>query len=104
LAIPEHLIFLGLPVPLLSSHTAYHLESPLILDGKDYAIGNSTGDMRSAKKIDANTILFVVKKAGKEVRRWQITVSKDGKTQTVTGNGITPKGQAYSGTFVYEKQ
>jgi hypothetical protein len=60
--------------------------------------------MRSAKKIDTNTILFVFKKAGKEVGRWQITVSKDGKTQTWTGKAINPKGQVVSGTFIYDKQ
>ena len=84
---------------------AYHMEVALILDGTNYPInGNPNMDMRSAKKIDSNTILFVTKKAGKEVRKWRFTFSKDSKTMTMIGKGITPKGQAYSGSFVYDKQ
>jgi len=84
---------------------AYHVEASYIFDGKDYPVkGYPMADMTSAKKIDVNTILVVNKKGGKEVERWRFTVSKDGKTQTAAGNGITPNGVAYSGTFVFDKQ
>jgi hypothetical protein len=84
---------------------AYHIEVPSILDGKDSPIkGFPYLDMHSAKKIDANTILHVAKKAGKELENWQLTVSKDGKTLTWTGKAMSEKGQLYSGTFIYDKQ
>jgi hypothetical protein len=82
----------------------YHVEVRYIFDGKDYPVkGYPMADVSSAKKIDANTILVVNKKAGKEMERWRFSVSKDGKTQTAAGNGMTPKG-AYSGTFIFDKQ
>ena len=84
---------------------AYHFESSLIFDGKDYPVKDNPGvDMRSAKKTDANTFWVVNKKARKEVERMQITVSKDGKTQNVTGNGMTDKGKAFNYTWIYNKQ
>jgi len=84
---------------------AFHMEAPAIYDGKDHPIkGDPRADMLSIRRIDANTVLVVIKKAGKAISKLQITVSKDGKTRTVAGNSITPKGQPYSGTFVYDKQ
>jgi hypothetical protein len=60
--------------------------------------------MVAIKKVDANTVVVVAKKAGKEVGNWRVTVSKDGKTYTMVGKAKDAKGQEYSGTFVYDKQ
>jgi hypothetical protein len=84
---------------------AYQIEVSAKYDGRDYPMkGYPLADTVSEKKIDANTLEMVAKKAGKEIERWRLTVSKDGKTQTWTGKGINSKGQAYTGTFIYDKQ
>jgi len=83
----------------------YHFEFSIKYDGKDYPVtGYPLADTFAQKKIDANTLELVAKKAGKEVERWRFIVSKDGKTETSTGKGMTEKGKAYNGTFVYDKQ
>ena len=84
---------------------AYQIEVSAKYDGKDYPMkGYSLADTIAEKKIGSATLEIVTKKAGKEVERWRITVSKDGKKQTWIGKGTNPKGQAYNGTFVYDKQ
>jgi hypothetical protein len=60
--------------------------------------------MVSIKQIDANTVLFVQKKAGKEVGTWRVTVSEDGKTFASTGKGTDPQGQEFTATSIYDKQ
>ena len=83
----------------------YHFEDQNIYDGKDYPLkGNPDADTSAIKKVDANTVMVVLKKAGKEMESWRCTVSKDGKTETLTGIGMTPKRQPFSGTFIYDKQ
>ena len=84
---------------------AFHLEFLVILDGKYYPIKDFPYlDMDSSQKIDASTILHVAQKAGREVENWRIAVSKDGETLTLTGKAITHKGQAFSGTRVFDRQ
>ncbi len=84
---------------------AYHIEWSGKYDGKDYpATGDPNVDMSAAKKVDANTVVAVDKKAGKEVATWRVTVSKDGKIETVAGKGKDAKGQAYTMDLVYDKQ
>ena len=74
-------------------------------DDKDYPLkGNPTIDTSAMKKIDMNTIVEVSKKAGKQVARFQYTVSKDGKTLTATGKIIDPRGQEYNVTYVCDRQ
>ena len=84
---------------------AYHVTWSPKYDAKDYPItGDPTVDTCMLKKTDATTFQFVCKKAGKQAMTGRDTVSKDGKTHTMTFKGINPKGQEYSGTFVYDKQ
>jgi hypothetical protein len=74
-------------------------------DGKDYPVkGDATSDARSYKKIDDHTMEFVVKKAGKEVASGRIVVAPDGKSRTVTANGMDEKGKKFKTTAVYDKQ
>jgi hypothetical protein len=84
----------------------YYIEWSGKSDGVLYPVkGNPYVGMASVKKLKANSLLFVHKMAGNNVGQWRYTVSKDGKTLTVTGRGKTPiEGKDYSSTKVYEKQ
>src|SRR5215813_9307095 len=74
-------------------------------DGKDYSVtGNPDWDATSLKRIDANTVEFTRKKAGKVIGTATIVVSKDGKTLTMTAKGVNAKGEKYSNTGIFEKQ
>jgi hypothetical protein len=74
-------------------------------DGKDYPVtGNPNWDTVSLKRIDAYTVEFTRKKAGKVVGTGTNVVSKDGKTRTITAEGVNAKGEKTSSTAVYDKQ
>jgi hypothetical protein len=84
---------------------AYHGESSARFDEKDYPItGDPTIDSCMLNKMDATSLEIVLKKAGKEVRRYYLVVSKSGKRQIVTGRGKNIKGEAYQATFIFDKQ
>ena len=83
--------------PLLTEYTANY-------DGKDYPVtGNADYDATSLKRIDAYTVEFTRKKAGKVVQTGTNVVAKDGKTRTVTTKGTDARGQI-SNVAIYEKQ
>ena len=74
-------------------------------DGKDYPVtGDPTSDMRSYKKTDSHSMELTVKKGGKVVATGQVVVAADGKSRTVTTNGMTPKGKKFQNVAVYDKQ
>jgi len=75
-------------------------------DGKEekQAATNTVGDAVAAKKIDANTWDFEVKKNGKVVGHVHRVVSADGKTLTVQNSGAKMSGGAADETLVFEKQ
>ena len=74
-------------------------------DGKDYPVtGDPNMDTIARKRIDAHTVEFTRKKAGKVVVTGTIVVSKDGKTLTLTEKGVNAKGEKLSNTVVYDKQ
>jgi hypothetical protein len=74
-------------------------------DGKDYAVtGDPKSDMRSYKQIDSHTMQFVIKKDGKTTVTGRITVAADGKSRTVTANGIDAHGQKAHEKAAYDKQ
>jgi hypothetical protein len=84
---------------------AMHIEFAAKFDGKDYPItGSSTLDAIAARKIDANTINYVVKKDGKEVGSGRVVISKDGKTRTQTSKGKNAQGQNINTIAVFDKQ
>src|SRR5439155_10622788 len=63
-------------------------------DGRDRPqTGNPDADTLSLKRIDAHTTEFMQKKAGKVVITGTRTISKDGKTMTITTKGTNAKGQ-----------
>jgi len=74
-------------------------------DGKDYAVtGDPTSDMRSYKKIDAQTLKFTVKKGDKTTATGRIVVAADGKSRTVTAKGTDEHGKAFKNVSAYDKQ
>jgi|SRR5882672_2891945 len=74
-------------------------------DGKEekQAPGGPT-DATVAKKIDANTWDFELKKDGKVAGHVHRVVSADGKTLTVQNSGAKLSGAAGDETLVYDKQ
>jgi hypothetical protein len=74
-------------------------------DGKDVPwAGNPDADMAAPMKVDDNTYTNTWKKGGKAVIQAKVVVSADGKTLTVTQDGMNAKGEAMSATAVYDKQ
>lgn len=74
-------------------------------DGKDYAVtGDPTSDVRTYKKVDANTLEFSGKKAGKVTVTGKVVVAADGKSRTVTTTATTADGKKISNSAVYDKQ
>jgi len=77
------------------------------LDGKDvpYSGRHPFGsDTVAIKRVDANIITAISKKAGKTLYTATAVVSKDGKVLTITLNGVNGKGQPISATTVWDKQ
>lgn len=83
--------------PLETSYTAKLDGTPAPLKGSPVA------DMVSVKKVDDRRVELKSTKDGKTVGESRATVSADGKTVTVTGTGMSPKGQKTKFTAVYEK-
>ena len=74
-------------------------------DGKDYPVtGDPDSDMRSYKRVDANTLDLIVKKAGKVTSTVRVVVSADGKSRTVIVNATDAKGKKTSTTYFYDKK
>ncbi len=90
---------------IMGDGQALHMEWSGKYDGKDYPeTGDPDADTNALKKIDANSLVEVDKKAGKEVGNFRSVISKDGKTLTQTGKYKDAKGQEFSGIAVYDKQ
>jgi hypothetical protein len=74
-------------------------------DGKDVPwAGNPMADVAAPKRIDDNNYENVWKKAGKPGVTARVSVSKDGKTLTVTQTGTDAKGAPVTSVAVYDRQ
>jgi hypothetical protein len=74
-------------------------------DGKDYPVtGSPNFDTLSLKQVDSNTVHSVQKKGGKVIGESKRSVSKDGKTLTLSSKGTGADGVAYDNTLVYDKK
>jgi hypothetical protein len=74
-------------------------------DGKDHPVtGNPDADTLSLKRIDTHTTEFTLKKAGKVVITGTRTISKDGKTITLTSKGTNARGQTLNDVEVFERK
>jgi hypothetical protein len=77
------------------------------LDGKDSPISGTQplgSDTVAAKRVDANTVRSISKKAGKTIYTTKTVVSKDGKVSTQMTIGENGDGVAISITTVWDKQ
>ena len=73
-------------------------------DGTDYPLkGSPVANAVSLKRIDARTTERVDKKDGHIVLVYKRVVSDDGKTMTVTVNGVNAQGQQVSNVVVFER-
>jgi hypothetical protein len=73
-------------------------------DGKDYPItGSVLAETISLKRIDAFTVTFTQKKAGKVVVSGRRVISKDRKTMTVMAQGTNATGQPFSDYLVFDR-
>jgi hypothetical protein len=83
--------------PTLVQYTARY-------DGKDYSItGSSGGELISLAKVDRYTTRSTQKRSGTAVIISTRTVSKDGKTLTVTTKGTTAQGAVIDSVLVFAR-
>ncbi|HZI48165.1 MAG TPA: hypothetical protein VFD75_10250 [Pyrinomonadaceae bacterium] len=74
-------------------------------DGKDYPVtGDANSDVRSYRRVNANTLALTGKKGGKTTLTGRIVISRDGKSRTVTTTATDPKGKKVTTVAVYDKQ
>jgi hypothetical protein len=75
------------------------------LNGKDHpSMGNPDFDSLSGVEIDASTVEFTLKRAGKPVGKIRRTVSKDGQTLTINYVITNASGVQTSALTVFDKQ
>ena len=73
-------------------------------DGTDYPLkGSPVANTVSLKRIDPRTTERVDKKDGHIVLVYKRVVSEDGKTMSVTINGVNAQGQQVSNVVVFER-
>ena len=85
--------------------SALHNEWTGKFDGKYYAVtGDPTSDTRSYTKINSRSMTLRAKKGNTVTLTGRITVSRDGKTRTVTTTGKNAQGKWATNTAVYDKQ
>ena len=84
---------------------AVHNEWTGKFDGKDYPVtGDASGDARSYRLVNKNTLALTNKKGGKPTLTGRIVVSADGKTRTVTTTTTNAQGKKVTSKAVYDKQ
>ena len=74
-------------------------------DGKEYPnVGNPASDMVTITMVGASTMDATYKKGGKVTNTIRFTVSKDGKTMTMSQGGTNNAGLPVSNFQVFDKQ
>ncbi len=73
-------------------------------NGEDNKMSGGALDAIHAKKVNAHTWNFELKKDGKTVGHVHRVVSKDGKTLTVHNTGMSPSGKSGDETLVFDRQ
>ena len=87
------------------SGAAVHSEWTGKFNGRYYAVtGSPTSDKRSYARVNSYTLKFSEKKGAQVVLTGTVTVSRSGKTRTVTTTAKNAKGKWIHNTAVYDKQ
>ena len=85
--------------------TAINYTMTFNYDGKPYPVTGAPFDTITAKRIDASTTSFEVKKTGGKYHvTGRTTVSKDGKVLTQTAKGTDADGKPVSTRTIFDKQ
>lgn len=74
------------------------------IDGKDYPLSNSALDTIALRRVDATTIERTGKIKGMPTETAIMKLSNRNRTMTITTNGTTDTGAAYSRIEVFNKQ
>ena len=83
----------------------YLIEFTANRDGKDYPYtGTPRADTISMTPVDASTVNWTTKKAGKVMLTGTRVISKDGKVMTISGKGTDAKGQPVEMIMVFDKR
>jgi hypothetical protein len=80
---------------------------PIKTDGKNYPTTGSIpngAQTISSDKIAPNTVEVHFMRGGKPAEKTSFTVSKDGKTLTITAKGTNPDGSQFNNVTVWEKK
>ena len=86
----------GKPISIQASYS---------LDGREHAIiGNPDADSQSIKRVDDLSTEGTLKKGGKVVQTVRRSITKDGKTMTITFKGQNSQGQTLNNVMVFEKK
>jgi hypothetical protein len=74
------------------------------LDGKDSPLQNPGVDTLVLTPVDAMTVNFVTKLAGKFVSSGTRVISKDGAIMTLSSKGTNPAGKPVESTLVFDRR
>jgi hypothetical protein len=82
-----------------------HIEFTAAFDRKYHRMtGSPTSDSIMVKQVDPNTVESTQKKGANVVQISQRTISKDGKTLTVTARGTSADGKPFTNVEIFEKK
>jgi hypothetical protein len=76
----------------------------ITLDGRPTKVVGANFDEIETRRVNDHTFTAICKKDNQVVFTEHRAVSSDGHTITITRKGTNPQGQAYTATFVFEKQ
>lgn len=91
----------GMPYAYAATGDINGREYPVV--GRDVG-ARVLGDLISWRRIDPLTVEMTIKKKGDIINTTRHAVSQDGKTLTVTENGIDGEGRAIHATKLYDRQ
>ncbi len=75
------------------------------IDVNDHPItGSVNADSISFKRVDARTLEYTQKKAGKPVVTGRHTISEDGTEFEISSKGESPKGEEFRNLFVFDRK
>ena len=81
------------------------IQASYSLDGREHPIvGSPDADSQSIARVDDLSTKGTLKKGGKVVQKVRREITKDGKTMTITFEGVNARGQTIKNVMVFEKK